>query len=48
MAEEAAEAEAAEWAEAMVLILEANGNSIDTAAAIGRKYFSSVSQSHWF
>lgn len=39
MAEEAVEAEAAEWAEAMVLILEANGNSIDTAAAIDRKYF---------
>lgn len=48
MAEEAAGAEAAEWAEAMVLILEANGNSIDTAAAIDRKYFSSVSQKRWF
>lgn len=42
VAEGAVEAEAAEWAEAMVLILEANVNSIDTAAAIGRKYFSFV------
>lgn len=42
MAEEAVEAEAVEWAEAMVLTLEANVNSIDTVAAIGRKCFSSV------
>lgn len=48
MAEEAVEAEVAEWAEAMVLILEANGNSTDTVAAIDRKYFSSVSQKRWF
>lgn len=36
-AEEAAEAGAAEWAGATALIPEANGSSIDTAAAIGRK-----------
>lgn len=39
MAEGAVEAEAAEWAEAMVLILEGNVNSIDTVAATGRKCF---------
>lgn len=37
VAEEAVEAEAVEWAEATVLILEANVNLIDTVAAIGRK-----------
>lgn len=42
VAEEAVGAEAVEWAEAMVLILEANGNLIDTVAAIGRKCFSSL------
>lgn len=42
MAEEAVEAEAVEWAEATVLILEANVNLIDTVAAIGRKCSSSV------
>lgn len=42
MAEAAGEAEAVEWAEAMALILEANGNSIDTVAAIARKCFSPV------
>lgn len=42
MPEEPVEAEAAAWAEAMALILEANVNSIDTVAAIGRKCFSAV------
>lgn len=42
VAEEAGEAEAGGWAEAMVLILEANGNLIDTVAAIGRKCFSFI------
>lgn len=44
MEEEAVEAEAAEWAEAMVLIQEANVNLIDTVAAIDRKCLSSVMQ----
>lgn len=42
VAEEAVEAEAVEWAEATVLILEANVNLIDTVATIGRKCSSSV------
>lgn len=50
MAEGAVEAEAAEWAEAMVLILEGNVNSIDTVAATGRKcfFFCGVGQKHWY
>lgn len=42
MAEEPVGAGAVEWAGAMVLTREANGNLTDTVAAIGRKCFSSL------